>query len=176
MRCEDFREAIAGGEQGAPVLAHVRACADCLEMAVSVDPDMLFRSLGGDQRLPSGGVDAFVAGVMQQVHLRETEQKMAEAPRPMRPLARWAVAASLALALLSGLVAVRQSQREKTQLTSPVEVVATVPQPVFEEMPMTLPVVEHYDSPDATIVSIPAQSKDDLEIVMIFDESLPVNL
>ena len=40
----------------------------------------------------------------------------------------------------------------------------------------TKPVVETYDSKNATIVEVPREAKNDPQVVMIFDESLPADL
>jgi len=41
---------------------------------------------------------------------------------------------------------------------------------------VTKPVVDTYDSKNATIIEVPSESKDDVQVVMIFDESLPADL
>ena len=41
---------------------------------------------------------------------------------------------------------------------------------------VTKPVVDAYDSKNATIVEVPSEAKDDVQVVMIFDESLPADL
>jgi len=41
---------------------------------------------------------------------------------------------------------------------------------------VTKPVVETYESKNATIVEVPSEAKDDVQVVMIFDESLPADL
>jgi len=40
----------------------------------------------------------------------------------------------------------------------------------------TKPIVETYDSQNATIVEVPTDETDDVKIVMIFDENLPADL
>ena len=40
----------------------------------------------------------------------------------------------------------------------------------------TKPVVETYESDNATIVEMPSNPGDDVQLVMIFDENLPVDL
>jgi len=41
---------------------------------------------------------------------------------------------------------------------------------------VTRPVVDTYESKNATIIEVPSESKDDVQVVMIFDESLPADL
>ncbi|HEV7921110.1 MAG TPA: hypothetical protein VGR02_10020, partial [Thermoanaerobaculia bacterium] len=81
------------------MLEHVRACDACLDHAAAIDPDIMFRALGGDSILPPGGVDSFVSDVMREVHLRGTENtgvnSVAGWPR------RLAVAATVA-AMIAG--------------------------------------------------------------------------
>ncbi|MGH9457913.1 MAG: hypothetical protein ACRD2J_09780, partial [Thermoanaerobaculia bacterium] len=95
MNCESFRERIAAGVDDAAVRAHLRSCEACLEYAMGIDPDVLFRSLGVPAEEPPGGIDAFAAEVMQQVRLRDTERQMVPRARLTR-LARWSAAAALA--------------------------------------------------------------------------------
>ena len=40
----------------------------------------------------------------------------------------------------------------------------------------TKPIIETYDSENATIVEVPSEEADDVKIVMIFDENLPADL
>lgn len=171
MRCEFFRQNCVLGTEPAPeMLEHLRECGDCLNHAVSVDPDYLFRSLGGEMT-PPGGVDAFVDGVMEQVHLRETEKKLSR--RGMPAVYRWAVAATLTIATIGGL------QYQSGQSVAPVTLTAEASHgsaivPVKNQLEPR-PVVENYESSSATIVEVPNQTSD-LKVVMIFDETLPADL
>lgn len=171
MRCEFFRQhCLAGSEPTPGMLDHLRECGDCLNHAVAIDPDYLFRSLGGEMT-PPGGIDAFVDGVMEQVHLRETEKKMDR--RELPAMYRWAMAATLTIATLGGL------RYQQGQSSTPGSVIAKAPQaslivPVKNSMEPR-PVVESYESSSATIVEVPNQTSD-LKVVMIFDESLPADL
>ena len=64
MRCDEFRAACRQPDElGPEALAHMRACTACLNHAISVDPEMMFRGMGGEIE-PEGGVEAFVGGVM----------------------------------------------------------------------------------------------------------------
>jgi len=170
MRCEVFRQnCVAGRDPGPEMLEHLRSCSDCLDHAVSVDPDYLFRSLGGEM-IPPGGVDDFVAGVMEQVHLRDTERKIMR--RGMPAVYRWAMAATLTVATLGGL------QYQRSHSPAPVSLTAAMPTNgiiLVKNQLEPRPVVENYDSSSATIVEVPNQTSD-LKVVMIFDESLPADL
>ena len=114
---------------------------------------------------PPGGVDAFASDVMSQIRMRQTEGSVARrfliAPR------RLAAAAAIVFAI--GLSVVVYDNANKTV---PVQVMA-VARPA---QLTTKPVVETYDSKDATIVEVPTEGKNDPQVVMIFDESLPADL
>src|SRR5437762_846987 len=47
MNCNEFRSAFAPASSDAAVLEHVRSCDPCLDFAAHVDPDIMFRALGG---------------------------------------------------------------------------------------------------------------------------------
>ena len=166
MNCNSFRRALASDDLSAEALAHMRSCTACLEAAVAIDPDFIFRSLGTPVD-PPGGVDAFVGDVMQQVHLRQTEKSL-ERRRYFTPGYRWAAAAALAIAVSSVLLTTRSDQAPVTT--------ATRQQAAVSAVPASLPVIESYEESGAMIVELPAQESDDLKVVMIFDETLPVDL
>jgi len=48
--------------------------------------------------------------------------------------------------------------------------------PVRHQTLVTKPIVESYQSDNATIVEVPTEESDDVKIVMIFDENLPADL
>lgn len=171
LTCDGFREECRQNIDSAEGRAHVRACATCLEFAVSIDPDYLFRSIGGEDLVPPGGVDAFVGDVMQQVHVRRAEASMHRVVR-FPAMARWSVAATLAAAVIGAAIWYRPA----TQAPLPVTTVAAARPSVPAVATMARPVVENYESPNAMIVEVPTESDNDLKIVMIFDESLPVDL
>jgi len=166
ISCQTFRANLQPGTHDADLLEHLRHCDACLDFAVQVDPDTFFRALGGDELVPPGGVDAFVGDVMAQVRSRETETA-AEPRGTFTNVRRLAIAATVAAAVTTGLVVSNhQSAR------APVG----VPSAVLRRPVVTKPVVETYESSSATIVEVPSESKDDVQIVMIFDESLPADL
>lgn len=167
MNCETFREACKRGEQTEATLAHMRECGPCLDFAVQADPDNLFRSLGGDELLPAGGIDLFVDEVMQQVHVRDAERKLVHRMR-IPATYRWATAAALAIGVLSASLFYRPST--VTLLPAVPVTVAQLHQAEIER-----PIVENYEGLNATIVEVPNDSSD-TKIVMIFDESLPADL
>jgi len=154
----------------AEALAHLRACPDCLEQAAADDPMNLFRAIGGDDVTPPGGVDAFVGGVMNEVRLREAERRV-ETPFRRKRFVPWSIAAALVLAFVSGIFL---RPNPAVAPMAPTATVASAPVPA-EPQPI-VPVVEKYAAADATIVEVPTQPDDDIRVVMIFDENLPVDL
>jgi anti-sigma factor RsiW len=170
MTCDRFRRSFAPATEDAEVLAHLRSCDACLDFAANVDPDVLFRALGGSEMIPPGGVDAFVEGVMQQVRVREAES----VATPLRSLGwprRLAIAATIVAGLSGALLVYR--------LDSPAPVKPLRPTAIAAHRPVSLttkPVVETYESQNATIVEMPMEPTDDVKMVMIFDENLPADL
>jgi len=165
ISCQTFRANLRPGTDNAEVLEHLRHCDACLNAAVDVDPDMFFRAIGGDNLVPPGGVDAFVGDVMAQVRSRQTESA-AEPPSVFSNMRRLAIAATVAAAVSTGLIVSNQRPVQK-----PASVQAAVLRPA-----VTKPVIETYESKNATIVEVPSEAKDDVQVVMIFDESLPADL
>lgn len=171
--CGAFRAAFAPGCDDATLLTHLRQCDPCLDHAAHADPEVMFRALGGDGLVPPGGIDLFVGDVMKQVRLRTTEKRTVQ-HEPVSWTRRLALAATLA-ATLSGALLVYQRQSGPESVARPVEVAAAAPRAVPAKNLATKPIVETYDSPDATIVELET-SGDGTQIVMIFDESLPADL
>jgi hypothetical protein len=176
ISCTTFRNAFAPGTESPEVLEHVRTCDACLDYAAGIDPDIMFRALGGENLVPPGGVDAFVNDVMREVHLRATEQSLVS--RRSGVLVSWprrlAVAATLA-ASISGALLVWQ--RDRSGAPQPAAIIAaTQPAAVHQARLTTKPVIESYDSANATIVEVPSEGASDTKIVMIFDDSLPADL
>lgn len=180
MNCEIFRQRFACGSEDVAFLGHVRTCDACLEFAATVDPDILFRALGGGELVPPGGVDAFVDDVMQQVRVRSAEQTLVRANVVSWPR-RLAVAATL-VAGITGAMLFNRADAPQPQLPGPAAIARSV-EPVTVSKLATKPVVETYQSAgavtadSATIVEMPAEDTgDDVKIVMIFDENLPADL
>lgn len=172
IACDRFRRLFQPGTEDAEVLAHLRSCDPCLDFAANADPDVMFRALGGSEMIPPGGVDAFVEDVMQQVRVRTAES--ASAPqRVMSWPRRLAVAATVAAAFTSATLVYRL---DTAPAVAPVRQTASV-SPVLPVSLTTKPIVEAYESENATIVEVPSESAaDDVKIVMIFDENLPADL
>jgi hypothetical protein len=170
ISCQNFRATLEPGTRDAEVLEHLRRCDACLDYAIQVDPDNFFRLLGGDELVPPGGVDAFVDDVMTQVRGRQTETA-AKPHHTFTNVRRLAVAATIAAAVTTGLVV---SNHQPVQ--RPASVVARATGNAQRATLVTKPVVETYDSKNATIVEVPKDGKDDVQVVMIFDESLPADL
>ena len=166
ISCQTFRSKLQPGSDDAEVLEHLRTCDVCLEHAVSVDPDNFFRAVGGRELQPPGGIEAFAADVMAQVRLRQAESSVA--PRFLIAPRRLGAAAAVVLAIgVSALV------YENARETVPPRAATLHSEPA----PLsTKPVVETYDSRNATIVEVPKDGKNDVQVVMIFDESLPADL
>lgn len=173
--CDAFRSRFHAGTGDAAVLEHLRSCDACLDFGAQIDPDVMFRALGGGEMIPPGGIDAFVGEVMQQVRVRSAETAVAGAPEPAWPR-RLAIAATVAAAL-SGAMLFQQFNRP----SSTESVVNVVSRPASQNgnvrtALVTKPIVETYDSENATIVEVPAEAGDEVKIVMIFDENLPADL
>lgn len=164
MNCETFQRTFAPGTDDPKALEHLRACDACLEHALRLDPDVLFRSLGLPAEEPPGGIDAFVGEVMQQVHLRDRERRL-EPRRQLGAWSRWSAAAALGVAVIGGTIIYR-TPAARPALDAPATRIATIERPV----------IESYDSAGAMIVEMPAEGADDIRLVMVFDESLPADL
>ena len=165
--CTAFRASFEARTENPQLLEHIRACDACLDFAVSVDPDIMFRAIGGDELVPPGGVDAFVGDVMREVHLRATEsatQRVVSWPR------RLAVAATLVAGITGGALVWDRGRIAPPAVTQAHSQVA-VARPLA-----TRPVIEKYDSDSATIVEMPTGSANDAQIVMIIDDKLPADL
>jgi len=163
IQCETFRANVQSRD--ADVLEHLRKCDACLDYAVSVDPDNFFRAIGGEELVPPGGIDAFASDVMSQIRVRQ-----AEAPGARRFLVaprRLAAAAAIIVAIGGGWLGYERA----TQTVAPPVIQAVHKQPLA-----TKPVVETYQSQNATIVEMPSQGGSDANVVMIFDDSLPADL
>ena len=163
IACQSFRANLQSREP--EVLEHLRKCDACLDFAVRKDPDLFFRAIGGEELVPPGGIDAFTADVMAQVRLRQAEGSVAR--RFLVPPRRLAAAAALIVAV--GISALVYDGGRRT--------VAVRPDSVATFKPLTTkPVVETYQSPNATIVEVPSEGKGEAQVVMIFDDSLPADL
>ena len=170
ISCQTYRASLTPGTQDAALLEHLRTCDACLDFSVETDPDNFFRSIGGSDLVPPGGVDAFVGDVMRQVQIRGKETSMA-AHHALSWPQRLAIAATLA-AGITGTTLVWQHERQPAART----VVASAPaRPAVQQAKVlaTKPVVESY-SRNATIVEVPAEGN--VNVVMIFDEKLPADL
>jgi hypothetical protein len=167
INCTKFRALYEPETESPEVLEHVRACDACLDYAVTIDPDILFRAIGGEELVPPGGVDAFVGDVMREVRLRSTEKSAA--PRVVAWPRRLAVAATLVAGITGGAL-VWQRERVAPPL-GPQQPTARLAHVVTSR-----PVIEKYDSDSATIVEMPTGSANDAQIVMIIDEKLPADI
>ena len=168
MSCVSFRARFHANTDDAALLEHLRSCDRCLDFAAHADPDVMFRSLGGEEMIPPGGIDAFVSGVMQQVRVRDAETVVAT-----RRVVQWprqlAMAAAVGAAVFGATLVYR--------VDGPVAVKPAVRVAAVKNVPLTTkPVVAAYDSDKATIVEVPTEGADDVQIVMIFDENLPADL
>lgn len=172
ISCDRFRRSFAPETNDAELLEHLRSCDACLDFAANVDPDVMFRALGGAEMIPPGGIDAFVEGVMQQVRVREAENVVAmPAERVLSWPRRLAVAATIAAGVTGALLVSRMDTPSPSQTLKPTTIAVTRPVNLT-----TKPIVETYESQNATIVEVPTESTDDVKLVMIFDESLPADL
>jgi len=167
ITCTQFRAGFEPSTENADILAHVRECDACLDYAASIDPDIMFRAIGGGELVPPGGVDAFVGDVMREVRLRSTENATHHVIAWPR---RLAVAATLIAGITGGALVWERGISSSPEIVTPVRRAKLV-QPFA-----TKPVIEKYDSDSATIVEMPTGSANDAQIVMIIDEKLPADL
>ena len=171
IHCDSFRSRFEVATEDPAVLEHLRSCDRCLDFAAHLDPDVMFRALGGVEMIPPGGVDAFVDGVMQQVRVRDAETTVASA-RVIAWPRRLAMAAAVGVAVFGATLAYRPSAPDVTP--------GAIARANFAARPAapltTKPVVETYQSENATIIEMPTEGSDDVKIVMIFDENLPADL
>lgn len=174
ISCDLFRAQFAAAADDPALLEHVRACDACLAAAAEVDPEILFRAIGGAEMVPPGGVDAFVSDVMREVHLRSTENVM-QAEHRFGWMRGLAAAATFAAAITGGMFVLRYERAA----SAPVPMLTMRHAPMTAaaaKTPVSKPVVESYDSNQATIVEVPAEGAGDMQVVMVFDESLPADL
>ena len=173
MTCTTFRDIVRDNADDANVLEHLRSCDACLDFAATVDPDLMFRALGGSELLPAGGVEAFTADVMREVRLRETENTV-ELRRSAPWWQRAAIAAMVAIGVTGGLAGYRFQHQP---VAAPAGITAAVHAAAVPQANLTTrPVVEKYDSKGATILEVPTEGANDVAVVMIFDEQLPSDL
>ena len=173
ISCESFRSRFHAGTEDAALLEHLRSCDRCLDLAAHSDPDVMFRALGGSEMVPPGGVDAFVEGVMQQVRVRAAESTVSATPVVSWPR-RMAMAAAVSVAVF-GATLVYRTAEPPTGIAERATMKAT-PATMVSTNLTTKPIVETYESENATIVEMPAEESDAVKIVMIFDENLPADL
>ena len=172
ISCETFRARFEAGTEAPVLLEHLRSCDRCLDFAAQEDPDVMFRAIGGGEMIPPGGVDAFVVDVMQQVRVRAAESTVTA-----RPVINWTRRLAVAATLAAGITgAMLYNQAVDHAPVTPLVVHRTIA-PVTAQKLTTKPVVETYESENATIVEMPSEgAADDVKIVMIFDENLPADL
>jgi hypothetical protein len=169
MTCRQFRASLQPGTTDAALLEHLRHCDACLDHAMGIDPDLFFRSIGGEDLVPPGGVDAFVGDVMSQVRVRSAETSLA--PHHGNVWRRLAIAATVAIAVTSATLAYRFEHR--APVSQPAHLVSVAkPHPTVLA---TKSFVETYSSHNATIVEVPNDGSD-AKVVMIFDDTLPADL
>ncbi len=177
MNCTEYRKRLEAADDSPELLAHQRECAECLELAIAQEPSSLFSTMGGDEMLPPGGLDAFVSGVMNEVRLRETERSLETEENPVRIAWWWAAAAAVFVTFTSWIAIQPRFSPEPAPVHQTAIVAEAAPVAEAELAPtMTRPVVTEYARAEATIVELPSESVDDLKIVMIFDDSLPQDL
>jgi len=173
MSCDTFRSRFRAGNDEPAVLEHIRTCDRCLDYAAAVDPDVMFRALGGEELIPAGGVDAFVGEVMQQVRVRSAETRVGVAPVVSWPR-RLAIAATLVAGVTGAMLFNRWDAPSRPGVRTPSAMHA---QARRSAILATKPIIETYESEKATFVDVPSEEAgDDVKIVMIFDENLPADL
>lgn len=171
MTCAEILARLRSGVDDTATRGHLRRCDACLREAALIDPDHLFRALGGEELEPPGGTEAFARAVMDQVRMRGAERTLAR-PRLLSAWSRWSIAAGLTLAVLTGVLALRMN-RNDFEPVSPVPAARVAAAP---ELLMARPIIESYDAAGAMIVELPQEETNDIRLVMVFDESLPADL
>ncbi len=171
INCQTFRANLRPDESDPELLAHLRACDACLDHAVTVDPDNFFRLLGGEEMVPQGGVDAFAADVMAQIRLREAETSL-EGRRALSWPRRLAIAAAMAAGVTGSVVAWHMEHLGPATPMAHAAATTAALKPAAHAL-ATKPVIETYQSKNATIVEVPS---DGANVVMIFDDKLPADL
>lgn len=174
MNCTDFLAGIDTAMTTSGGRAHARSCTDCAAVAIATDSLNLFRTIEKTPAVPKGELDEFVADVVGEIRLREMEKTVDEPAETPRWVGLAMVAAILA-AIAGGLFI----QDRNVVATAPLEasIPATATAPAHAEIfSSTLPVVDGYANSNAMIVELPAETTDDIRIVMIFDETLPQDL
>ena len=170
MSCDAFRTRFHASTDDSVMLDHIRTCDRCLDFAATIDPDVMFRALGGGDMIPPGGLDAFVDDVMRQVRVRGAETAIEARPH-MSVTRRLAIAATIAATVTGATLVYRY---ENGSAVAPTRIARAQ---ITPKALTTKAVVETYDSQNATIVEVPSQEAgDDVKIVMIFDENLPADL
>lgn len=168
ISCQTFRTTVRPGTTDTDVLEHLRSCDACLDYAVTVDPDFFFRSIGGSDMVPPGGIDNFVSDVMSQVRLRSAETSA----MPRLPINRYLRAAAAVLFVIAGTLGVYRYEHRALPAAAHTEVALAA----VHHATATKAVIETYQSENATIVEIPTASANDAKVVMIYDSSLPADL
>ncbi len=177
MTCQQFRANLQPATTDPGLLEHLRHCDACLDYAMGVDPDLFFRSIGGEELVPPGGIDAFAGDVMSQVRVRGAETSLA----PHRSVSVWqrlAIAATVATAITSAALVYRleHSTAAPQPVAQTLLSVPNVPAPRPRSAALaTKSFVETYSSHNATIVEVPNDGSD-TKVVMIFDDKLPADL
>ncbi len=169
ISCQTFRATLRPGSEDANSLQHLRSCDACVDYAVGVDPDLFFRSIGGEEMVPPGGIDAFVGDVMAQVRVRD-----AEGSSTRLPMNRYLRSAAAVLLVIAGATGVYRYGHQEVKPGQ--AIVARVSAPPVLRPQATKAIVESYQSQNATIVELPSASPSDVKVVMIYDESLPADL
>jgi hypothetical protein len=172
MNCSEFRSSFVPQTEDGALLAHLRTCDPCLDVAAHADPDVIFRALGGAEITPPGGLDAFVDDVMHSVRIRSAESTLL--PRRVLSWPRRSLAAAAVLTVvLTGVPFFKNAKAPDA--ARPMTARSARPVAAVAEK-ATKPVVETYSSAKATIVEVPMDSTNDVQVVMIFDDTLPADL
>ncbi len=173
ITCQTFRANLVPGTNDPQLLEHLRHCDACLDYAASIDPDLMFRAIGGGELVPPGGIDAFASDVMREVRLRQTESRI-DPHQSLSWRQRLAIAATLAAGVTGGALVYHHEQRSAGPMAP---VIAAVRPQAIEPAKLTIkPVVERYESTNATIVEVPTDGATDTKVVMIVDDQLPADL
>jgi len=175
ISCREFRDQFQPQTQDTNLLEHVRTCDACLDFAAHVDPDIMFRAIGGSEMVPPGGVDAFVDDVMRQVRVRSAANVVSIQPR--WSWRRMSAAAAIVAGVTVGATMYVVTGFSPSRAVPPRGTVATPSVAMVQKNLTTKPVVETYESENATIVEVPSAGESTgAQVVMILDDSLPSDL
>lgn len=174
MKCADFMKDPMAAVDTSEGRKHLRVCDECYRAAVRIDPVAMLSAM--DPAEPTNHeTENLVRDVMSAVNARSHEKAIEAREEPPRWVGL-AAAAAVIMAILSGLFVQERLTDPSNMIQQPTAIEASNERSSAVAIPVsTRPVVESYSSSTATIVELPYEN-DDMQLVMIFDETLPQDL